>query len=212
MKVLILTKTEYRKFIVDVVSPYSVQDDKYVWNVTIVDETMSFIPLDYDIGISFMWTKKVPARHVNTHTWINFHPGPLPEYKGRNLCYHAIMNMETEFGATIHYMDEGFDTGDIIDVIKFPVKDYYTAGDVSLSAIQCSKTLFELYFPRIIAGEEFERLPNVGVGYYGKGAIPDTLEIRADYGIGQFVRAVTCGDFYPKLNIGGLNYKIVRDE
>lgn len=172
------------------------------------------IPNDYDIGISFMHQHKVPAKEVNSHTWINFHPAPLPEYRGRNLCYHAIMNREKEFGATVHYMDENFDTGDIIDVEKFWIQEWMTAEDVSEQAIRMSKALFEKYLPRILAGEEFERILNVGGIYYPKEKIDDLIDINYQTveTLERSVRAITYKDFCPKINIGGVTYKIVRDE
>ena len=163
----------------------------------------------YDIGISFMYQHKVHAEQVNSHTWFNFHPAPLPEYKGRNLCYHAIMNGETEFGATLHYMDENFDTGDIIEVLKFPVQAWDTADTISEGAILFSQVLFKQYLPRILNGEEFPRIPNEGGTYYKKEEIEDYIGVN-DYQ-DRRIRAITYGKFYPKVDIGGIIYKIVKE-
>lgn len=45
---------------------------------------------------------------------INFHPSLLPYYPGPDPWFKMIMNNEIEWGATIHYIDEGEDSGDII--------------------------------------------------------------------------------------------------
>ena len=45
---------------------------------------------------------------------INCHAGKLPYYRGRNILNWALINDEKEFGITVHYIDEGIDTGDII--------------------------------------------------------------------------------------------------
>ena len=45
---------------------------------------------------------------------INCHAGKLPFYRGRNILNWALINDEKEFGITIHFVDEGVDTGDII--------------------------------------------------------------------------------------------------
>src|SRR5688572_16310256 len=212
MKVLILTNPLYKDFIGDIIFPFNADHDVHGYSDARSYPFETWKKRDYDIGISFMYQHKVPAAEVNNHTWFNFHPAPLPQYKGRNLCYHAIMNGETEFGATLHYMDENFDTGDIIEVFKFDIPDWYNAGDLSDNAIDVAKDLFKDYFPHIIAGEEFPRLPNVGGTYYKKEAIVDTVKLVDSEPFGQFVRAVTYGDFYPKVEIGGVTYKIVRDE
>jgi len=45
---------------------------------------------------------------------INMHPSLLPEYKGPDPYFWVMKNVEKETGVTIHYIDEGVDTGDII--------------------------------------------------------------------------------------------------
>lgn len=45
---------------------------------------------------------------------INIHPSYLPNYRGQHVINWAIVNGETETGVTIHFIDEGIDTGDII--------------------------------------------------------------------------------------------------
>jgi methionyl-tRNA formyltransferase len=159
-----------------------------------------------------MHQHKVPAKEVKSHPWFNFHPAPLPEYKGRDLCYHAIMNGEREFGATVHYMDEGFDTGDIIEVGRFPMFPWDTAESLSRCAINMSKTLFEYYLPKILETPVFSRIPNIGGTYYKKGQIIEEVPVRPDDPFGQFVRAVTYKEFAPRIDIGGVKYEIRRIE
>ncbi len=53
---------------------------------------------------------------------INMHPSYLPFYKGANPWFWQYYNMEKEGGVTIHYIDEGEDTGDIIYQKKYPIK------------------------------------------------------------------------------------------
>ena len=45
---------------------------------------------------------------------INIHASLLPRYRGRHPLNWAIISGETKTGITIHYVDEGLDTGDII--------------------------------------------------------------------------------------------------
>lgn len=60
---------------------------------------------------------------------INCHAGKLPFYRGRNVLNWALINDEREFGITVHYVDNGIDTGDIILQQTFPIyedDDYST--------------------------------------------------------------------------------------
>lgn len=45
---------------------------------------------------------------------VNVHAALLPQYRGANVLNWVLVNGERETGVTIHHMDEGIDTGDII--------------------------------------------------------------------------------------------------
>jgi methionyl-tRNA formyltransferase len=59
----------------------------------------------------------------------NLHPGPLPEYAGLNVPSWAIYRGESQHGVTLHWMDEGIDTGPIAWQERFPIEP----GDTALS-------------------------------------------------------------------------------
>lgn len=214
MKVLILTKLEYEDFLNDVISQYNNQGHLFLLRLDDgkVSNWDEINGIGYDLGISFMYQHKVPKSEIDKATWINFHPAPLPEYKGRNLCYHAIMNGEREFGATVHYMDENFDTGDIIEVVKQFTFPSDTAESLSERTIKLSKELFRVYLPRILAGEQFERKPNVGGTYYKKENIDVRINMDNYEWLRDYWRALYFPPHYPKIEIGGVTYKIVKDE
>ncbi len=54
---------------------------------------------------------------------INCHAGKLPFYRGRNILNWALINDERDFGITVHYIDPGIDTGDIILQETYPITD-----------------------------------------------------------------------------------------
>ena len=51
----------------------------------------------------------------------NIHPSYLPVHRGQHVINWAIINGENETGVTIHFIDEGIDTGDIILQKKVPI-------------------------------------------------------------------------------------------
>ncbi len=61
---------------------------------------------------------------------INCHAGKLPYYRGLNVINWAIINDEKEIGLTVHYIDEGIDTGDIILQRTLPVRWTDTYGSI----------------------------------------------------------------------------------
>lgn len=72
--------------------------------------------LNPDLLVLVFVTDFVPKEVIElaTHGGINYHPSILPKYRGGNAIAWAIICGEKETGVTIHYIDEGVDTGDII--------------------------------------------------------------------------------------------------
>jgi methionyl-tRNA formyltransferase len=61
----------------------------------------------------------------------NLHPGPLPEYAGLNAPSWAIYRGESRHGVTLHWMDEGIDTGPIVWQEGFPIDSADTGLSIS---------------------------------------------------------------------------------
>ena len=86
--------------------------------------------LDIDAAVVCSFNYKVPKVLLNAvkDGFINVHPSMLPKYRGGNPYSRVIMNGETETGVTIHFMDEGFDTGDIIAQKAYHIHSKATMG------------------------------------------------------------------------------------
>ena len=68
-----------------------------------------------DLLISFSYPIKIEDYIINkAKCGINFHPAPLPEYKGRGCACHAIYNGEKEWAGTFHVLTSRLDEGGII--------------------------------------------------------------------------------------------------
>lgn len=87
-----------------------------------LDELKKF-SCDIFVSMSFDQIFKETVIFMPPHGTINCHAGKLPFYRGRNVLNWALINNEEEFGITIHYVDEGIDTGDIILQKTFPISD-----------------------------------------------------------------------------------------
>lgn len=61
----------------------------------------------------------------------NLHPGPLPEYAGLNVPSWAIYEGKRSHGVTLHWMDEGIDTGPIVWQERFSIEPEDTGLAVS---------------------------------------------------------------------------------
>jgi len=72
----------------------------------------------FDLGVSYCYPRKITESllSIPPKGFVNYHPAPLPKYKGPTELTQAIKNKEINWGVTVHYMDENYDTGDIIKV------------------------------------------------------------------------------------------------
>jgi methionyl-tRNA formyltransferase len=66
----------------------------------------------------------------------NLHPGPLPEYAGLNVPSWAVYNGEEMHGVSVHWMDDGIDTGPIAMTKAFDLNDSDTGLSVSAKCIR----------------------------------------------------------------------------
>lgn len=86
--------------------------------------------LNADIAIVCSFNYKVPKVLLDSVKggFVNVHPSLLPKYRGSNPYSSAIINNEKETGVTLHFMDESFDTGDIVAQQKLPLSPIETMG------------------------------------------------------------------------------------
>lgn len=74
-----------------------------------------------DLLLSVSYSKILLKEDIETPKLgsINIHPSLLPKYRGPDPLSEIIKNNDKVAGQTIHFMDEGADTGDIIDQESF---------------------------------------------------------------------------------------------
>jgi len=86
--------------------------------------------LKADIAVVCSFNYKIPKVLLEAVKggFINVHPSLLPKYRGANPYSAAIINNEKETGVTLHFMDENFDTGDIISQKKIQISSMETMG------------------------------------------------------------------------------------
>ena len=120
---------------------------------------------DIDYIFNFLSAVKVPRDIINSarKLAINFHPAP-PEFPGVGCASYALYSKAKEYGVTAHIMEETYDSGKILKVVRFPISkgDYCdTLFDRSLNylLILFYDVLYELATKGNIkpCGEKWER-------------------------------------------------------
>ncbi len=132
------------------------------------DELYAEPPADVDVVISFLYWRLIrePLISLGRSGCLNFHPAPLPDFRGLGGYNVAILEGLPEWGVSAHFVDERFDTGDLVEVERFAF-DVATATAYSLD-LQSQEHLLGLFkrtVGRLSAGEPLPRTPQ-GEGRY----------------------------------------------
>jgi methionyl-tRNA formyltransferase len=128
------------------------------------EELYAAPPADVDLVISFLYWKRIrePLLSLGRLGCLNFHPAPLPDMRGVGGYNVAILEAMSEWGVSCHFVDPDFDTGDIVEVERFPI-DPGSATAFSVD-LESQARLSEL-FRRVMTRRELPRTPQ-GEGRY----------------------------------------------
>lgn len=149
-----------------------------------VDFLFSFY---YRFMLSLPWLA-VPARGA-----LNMHGSLLPKFRGRAPVHWAIIQGETETGASLHYMLEKPDAGALVDQLAVPILENDTALEVSVKVAEAAQQVLRRSLPKLIAGTADARPLDLAQGsYFGRRRPEDgRIDWRRDSrAIHNLVRAV----------------------
>ncbi len=156
---------------IDYLFPININSTEFI-------ETLELYNIDLLVSMSFNQIFRAPVLDVPKLGVINCHAGKLPFYRGRNILNWALINDEKEFGITVHYVDEGIDTGDIIMQHSYPITDDDDYNSLlEIAYVECASILYKAI--KEIQNETSERiLQNTvhPVGFYcGRRGIGDEV-------------------------------------
>ncbi|MGH8303267.1 MAG: formyltransferase [Steroidobacteraceae bacterium] len=97
---------------------------------------------------------------------LNMHGSLLPKYRGRAPVNWAILNGERETGATLHYMVERADAGDIVDQLAVPILDDDDAREVFGKVTAAAEIVLARSLPGLLAGDAPRRPQLIEPGQY----------------------------------------------
>jgi methionyl-tRNA formyltransferase len=84
---------------------------------------------------------------------INIHPSLLPKYRGPAATWYILANGETEGGVTVHFIDQGMDTGNILTQGKFPLGPFDTIKSYMRKAAELEPLLLQAAIAELDRGE-----------------------------------------------------------
>jgi len=164
-----------------------INEEKTVIQIKELNPDLIFV-----IGLSQIVSKEILS--IPKVGCVGFHPTPLPKMRGRAAIPWMILLGVKESAATLLFLDEGIDSGDIIDQEKYFVEETDYAWDVYNKACIALETLIERNLPLFVRGK-IKRIPQNGkeATYLSKRVSSDGLidwNNSSEY-ISRLIRAVS---------------------
>jgi methionyl-tRNA formyltransferase len=115
--------------------------------------------LAFDLGVLAWWPKIVrePLLSLPHSGFINTHPSLLPHNRGKHYNFWSIVE-RAPFGVSLHMVDQGVDTGDIVSQAPIPYTWEDTGGSLYQKATAAILRLFHDTYPKI-RSLDFARRP-----------------------------------------------------
>lgn len=149
--------------------------------------------LSFDLGISMLYWRKLTEEFLNVPSRgiINFHPAPLPEFKGTAGYNLAILEGLTSWSVTAHYMDREIDTGGIIALRSFPIdRERETAQSLERKSQPVLFSLFsDVVREALSSSMPLPTVPNRGGRYVSRAQMEAMKEIRPGDDVSRKIRA-----------------------
>ncbi|HAT4982573.1 TPA: bifunctional UDP-4-amino-4-deoxy-L-arabinose formyltransferase/UDP-glucuronic acid oxidase ArnA [Serratia marcescens] len=124
----------------------------------------------------------------------NLHGSLLPHYRGRAPVNWALVNGETETGATLHKMVKRPDAGDIVGQQKVTIADSDTALTLHKKVLEAAQAVLKEQLPKLKNGTAtFTKQDESQASYFGRRTAADgeILWHKSAREINNLVRAVT---------------------
>jgi methionyl-tRNA formyltransferase len=149
-----------------------------------------------DIIFSFYYRNMICQEILDTARLgaFNLHGSLLPKYRGRVPVNWAVLNGETETGATLHHMVKRADAGDIVDQQAVSIGPRATAQDVFIKVTAAARQVLERSLDAIKQGRAPRRRQDEAQATYYGGRKPENgrIDWRADARqLFNLIRAVT---------------------
>ena len=157
-----------------------------------VDQIAALQP-DFLFSFYYRQMLKAPLLELPLLGALNMHGSLLPKYRGRTPVNWAVLNGERETGATLHYMVEKPDAGDIVAQQTVPILPNDTAREVFDKVTLAAEMALDRALPGLLAGQAARQAQDLARGSYYGGRRPEDGRIdwsQSNVRVHNLVRAV----------------------
>jgi len=135
-------------------------------NTAELQQTISDLQPDFIFSFYYRSMLGAPLLRTARLGALNMHGSMLPKYRGRAPVNWAILRGERETGATLHYMVERADAGEIVDQVAVPILRDDDAREVFAKVTVAAETVLARSLPGLIAGTAPRKIQPVEPGQY----------------------------------------------
>lgn len=152
-----------------------------------------------DLFLSLEFDQIVKPEKLKTDNIYNIHFSELPKYKGMYTSVWPILFADSKSGVTLHKIDRGIDTGDIIAQKVFELSEKDRSQDCYRKYIDNSKFLLSEWFTKIINNQiEPKKQLAINSTYFSRKTIDySNLTIKFDKTAWQIQRQIYAFSFRP---------------
>jgi methionyl-tRNA formyltransferase len=138
-------------------------------NTPELERTLAALQPDFLFSFYYRSLLAAPLLRSARRGALNMHGSLLPRYRGRAPVNWAILRGEHETGATLHYMVERADAGDIVDSQAVPILIDDNAREVLAKVTVAAEVVLARSLPALIAGTAARRpQPLLPGEYFGR--------------------------------------------
>ncbi len=117
-----------------------------------LERAVSELQPDFIFSFYYRALLRAPLLRAAREGALNMHGSLLPKFRGRAPVNWAILKGERETGATLHYMVERANAGDIVDQLAVPILEDDEAREVFAKVTVAAETVLARSLPDLIAG------------------------------------------------------------
>ena len=122
--------------------------------------------------VSLEFDRIVQPERFSTKSLYNIHFSALPAYRGVGMAVWPIVNGETEAGVTLHEIDWGIDSGNIVSQRRFAIGEDWTARDLYFAFLDEAFALFRDNIESLVDNVACSRpQPAIGASYYSRAEL-----------------------------------------
>ncbi len=149
--------------------------------------------LNFDLGISMLYWRKLKDEFLTLPKLqiINFHPAPLPDFKGTAGYNMAILGGLDEWAVSAHYVVEEIDAGGIINVMAFPIDP---ENETAKSLEKVTQPMLLGLFKQVVDTVFDQKsilpvIPNIGGRYISRSEMEALKEVKEGDDVRRKIRA-----------------------